>query len=806
MLEPTDPCQTRTASLKMSIAGRPIEAQLEVPEGSARPRQLLPILQWLTNEVVEAACAQVGQQGKAISCRAGCGACCRQLVPISRAEAYRIAELVEQLPEPRRGEVHFRFQAAADRLAAAGLLERLDGPVSVEDGDARAVGMEYFRLGIACPFLDDESCSIHSDRPLACREYLVTSPAENCRQPTAETIHKVSLPVLVSNALLRLERSEAKEPQLWVPLVLAPRWAESHPEPAPSQTGPDLLGALLQQLTGRELSPTAGQEETQGGIGTNDRAVVRQRERTAAPTSQAEGQAQAYDEVPYEGRPFPFTHPDSLATIATLFGMTPPAVERCRVLELGCADGGNLIPMALGLPEGRFFGLDLSPRQISDGRRRVEQLALNNIDLRVMDLMAVDRSFGDFDFVICHGVFSWVPRPVQDKILAICSEQLAPQGVAYVSYNTNPGWRSRGMVREMVLYHVDAAAPPRERVRQARQFLDLLVRNTPPKSVYASVLQEEQSLWQKGSDAYVRHDQLADLNEPLYFHEFAGRLSSHGLQYITEANLADDAATPSEEVQQKLRDYRHDVVRFEQYLDFLSERTFRRSLLCHERVLLNRSPPPELIERFLLGGEAAPVSEEPRADSASSAQFRNPHGISVSTSNAWLKAALTSLLNHWPRLLSFEEVCSAARRQLGDSPDARLDPLADAALLKLPLLQCGMKGLVELHVRRWPNVAEVSGRPRANPLARLQAKTDRIVTNWRHAQVQLGEVDRQLLLQLDGRHTHTDLLRSLSTLAESGELTLGLGADDSTLSSPPALARLLAEMLGRFASCGLLDG
>ncbi|HQU43650.1 MAG TPA: YkgJ family cysteine cluster protein [Pirellulales bacterium] len=241
---------TRTASLKMSIAGRPIEMQVNVPVGPTKPRQIVPLLQWLTNEVVDIACQQVAAEGKAISCRAGCGACCRQLVPISPAEAYRIAELIERLPEPRRTDIRRRFEQVRERLAAAGFLERLCDATSVGEGSLHATGIEYFRLGIPCPFLEDESCSIHAERPLSCREYLVTSPAEHCRQPTAQTVEKVMLPVKISSALLRLERGASEGPMPWVPLSLAPEWVEQHPELPPRHTGPALMDEVFSRIRG----------------------------------------------------------------------------------------------------------------------------------------------------------------------------------------------------------------------------------------------------------------------------------------------------------------------------------------------------------------------------------------------------------------------------------------------------------------------------------------------------------------------------------------------------------------------------
>src|SRR5262249_29794315 len=159
------------------------------------------------------------------------------------------------------------------------------------------------------------------------------------------------------------------------------------------------------------------------------------------------------DEVPYESHPFAQTHPDRLCAVATILGTRPPPVGRGRVLEIGCASGGNLIPMAVALPEGKFVGVDLSGVEVSQGQKVIQTLKLPNIELRQQNILDVAPEDGRFDYIICHGIFSWVTRPVQDKILQICRQNLVPNGVAYVSYNTYPGWHMRGMIRDMMVYH-----------------------------------------------------------------------------------------------------------------------------------------------------------------------------------------------------------------------------------------------------------------------------------------------------------------------------------------------------------------
>ncbi len=170
----------------------------------------------------------------------------------------------------------------------------------------------------------------------------------------------------------------------------------------------------------------------------------------------------SYDEVPYSHQPYPQSHPDRLATLGRLFGLSPSPITHCRVLELGCARGGNLIPMAFHLPNSEFIGVELSARQAEMARKTVQDLNLDNVRVENASILDVDRSWGTFDYIISHGVYSWVPEEVQDRILTISSRNLAPQGIAYISYNTYPGWHMRGMVRDMMLFHANQFPDPEQ--------------------------------------------------------------------------------------------------------------------------------------------------------------------------------------------------------------------------------------------------------------------------------------------------------------------------------------------------------
>jgi Fe-S-cluster containining protein len=212
----------------------------------ARPRAFLPLVQQLASAVAGLAEAAVRDQGEEVSCRAGCGACCRQVVPVTETEARYVRDLIESLPEPRRQAIRDRFAAGLRRLTDAGLLDSFRHPADIPD--QVSLGMAYFQLGIACPFLEDENCSIHPDRPVACREYLVTSPAENCRTPSRETVRQVPLPTRPMPAFSSLDGRTPTGGVRWVPMLLAQEWANEHPEPDATGTAPELFARFMAAL------------------------------------------------------------------------------------------------------------------------------------------------------------------------------------------------------------------------------------------------------------------------------------------------------------------------------------------------------------------------------------------------------------------------------------------------------------------------------------------------------------------------------------------------------------------------------
>ncbi len=232
--------------IEMVLGEHTLEASARVPDGMMRLADLLPILQAFDDAVVGVAADKVQRAGGVISCRAGCGTCCRQLTPVCGAEAVHLAELMTAMPPERQAVVRERFRATLATLEERGLLARLRRPASLKTLAARRkIGEEYFRLGLPCPFLEEESCSIHPHRPLACREYLVTSPAENCRAPGPETIRKVPLPVKFSELLYTFADGFGTQASRWLPLVLALEWAQRHARREPVFPGPQVFSNFL---------------------------------------------------------------------------------------------------------------------------------------------------------------------------------------------------------------------------------------------------------------------------------------------------------------------------------------------------------------------------------------------------------------------------------------------------------------------------------------------------------------------------------------------------------------------------------
>jgi methyltransferase-like protein/2-polyprenyl-3-methyl-5-hydroxy-6-metoxy-1,4-benzoquinol methylase len=516
-------------------------------------------------------------------------------------------------------------------------------------------------------------------------------------------------------------------------------------------------------------------------------------------------QANSYDLVPYESHPFRHTHPNHLATIGILSGMRPAPVTHCRVLELGCAAGGNLIPMAVQFPDSRFVGVDLSAREVAEGVVTIERLGLNNIEIRHANILEIDEAFGNFDYIIAHGVFSWVPPEIQDGMFRIIAQRLNPHGIAFISYNCNPGWYMRGLVRDMMRYHALNFSSHKIQTRQARVLLDFLASSVAKDgNAYSGLLRQEVEFLRHHSDDYLFHEHLEALNIPLFFHQFMEKAGAHRLQYLAEANIRTMMASNLPDgVEKALRVMATDQVQMEQYMDFLRNRSFRETLLCHEPIRVVREFTTEPIRRLWVASTleapgSSPIhTEEPLT-------FRTPEG-SLTTKVPLMKAAYTCLRQAWPQSLSFEQLFDKATDMLRATHFQKWTA-DDRGVLASRLMSTYLSSdLIRLHAAPQPFVTFLSERPVACPLARRQSGSGMKVTNRRHEVVGLNPVQQALLPALDGTRSRADLLTLLTERTVRDHLHLR-AATEQPEGTKAGIAKALDNTLQEFVTWSLLVG
>jgi len=481
--------------------------------------------------------------------------------------------------------------------------------------------------------------------------------------------------------------------------------------------------------------------------------------------------ASEYDTVPYPSAIYPQTHPDRLATLAQLFGMQPAPVEQSRVLELGCGDGSNLIAMACTLPASRFHGVDLACAPVARGNRVIEALKLSNVRLQQMNLLEMPRDLGTFDYILAHGLYSWVPADVREKILAVCHDHLDENGVAYISYNAYPGNHLRDLARRITRFHVRQFSEAGEQVRQARTLLKFLAEAKSKRGHWQDVLQQQFDRVQRYIDAGFYHDDLSAINQPFYFHEFNEAANRHGLQFLAEADFTDmQIAGLTEEATSVLSKMEQcNLVAREQYQDFIEGRSFRQTLLCRQERKLERELKPERAFDLLAAADTSPARSDAGLTNRTMEDFQRGKAV-IATSHPVLKSALALLGKVWPRRVPFGELLDTARARAG-TPST--DGEADRRDLGEFLIRCYGVGFVDLHTFPSIFVTEIPERPMTSPLIRWQLQQGPSISSLRHLPLKIEDaLGRELLALLDGTRDRAALLEELGKLVTSGATPL----------------------------------
>ncbi len=471
----------------------------------------------------------------------------------------------------------------------------------------------------------------------------------------------------------------------------------------------------------------------------------------------------AYDSDPYPDFAFWFTHPDHLGMMSRLMGVDSVDTERCRVLEIGCAVGGNLLPMAASAPTAHFVGVDLSGVQIEAARRAATAAGIGNVAFIHGDFREVPVELGPFDHIICHGVFAWVDTPTQHAILDFMRERLAKNGVAYVSYNTYPGHLMVDMVRKLTTLHTAEIVDPDQRVSESLSVMRWLHRRVKknPNDWRGPFLEKEVVAMQEAGRSLILHDYLATANNPLYFIDFVRMSEGFGLSYLANASPWDmylDNHDP--EIVEALTQL-GDMVLQQQYLDFIFHTRFRRTLLCRTEDAQNPNILAERVMRFHIGSG---LFEEPNLDGLAE---KMPTMIPIinrpplTVSHPLLKLALWRLWHWGRRWPHFDELAREVSDELskrGLEPELTSNHELLRGRLAGQLLRAFFAEAVRFALRTPPISRVVTERPATGRYQRLLAsQKNPALVNLAHEVFDNTPAAQALLPLMDGTRTLDEL-------------------------------------------------
>lgn len=488
-----------------------------------------------------------------------------------------------------------------------------------------------------------------------------------------------------------------------------------------------------------------------------------------------------YDLVPYTSNPFPQTHPGRLGALARIFGIDAAPIETARILELGCAAGGNIIPHAARYPGCRVLGVDLSRQQVAAGRGRIERLALTNIAIECKSFTELEaKDEGSFDYIVCHGVYSWIPGPVREALLGICRRMLSPKGVAIISYNVLPGWRLLQAIRDSFIVHAGLGGG-REPVARGLELLALMKEWPRENGAYKQLIDAWADRLAQMPVDYVAHEFIEDINEPCTFQDFVAAAGRHRLAYLADADLPSmilDNHRPEQAA--KLRELgRNQQIATEQYMDIMTGRTFRQTLLigAERAAAVDRNLSPSRIAGLHLftGGDLKVV----RAENGGS--LTDAAGRRLTTTSGAVLDALAEAVGRYPATTSIDEL---AARQVGETRAMALD-----AIYRMVL--AGLAVLTSTPIAATSAPGET---PTACPLARRDAEAgDQFVTNLRHERTGLDPLAQLLLPMLDGSRSRAELVRAVTAALADGRLVFS--REGKPITAPDEIERLAPEQL-----------
>lgn len=513
---------------------------------------------------------------------------------------------------------------------------------------------------------------------------------------------------------------------------------------------------------------------------------------------QSPSESSYYDNLPYDSYSFPHSHPARLAAIARLFGLTPPENKKFRVLELGSASGGNLIPLAMFYPEVEVIGVDYSEVQVEQGQKLIKALNLEErVQLLCQSITDIDKDIGEFDYIICHGVYSWVPTEVQDAIITTIQNHLKPDGVAYVSYNVYPGWKRLEIIRDMMLYHTREMSnhKPEERMAQGRAIVEFIRNLSHEQSGIRQMIDAPWEGIKNKADSYLAHEFLEPVNQPCYFLDFAEKLAAHDLTYLADAEPAVSFIQdlPEDKVKELIQASQSNQVMLEQYMDFLYFRQFRKSLIVHQSAAasIKRKLPIEVFDQLHYSVNSC-VEEQQSVETVVAENQTTAHAGNVAVGQDTEAPALKQLgrrfiFNNNRPVTTYNDADYALLKSISELKGEVFDK---KKLLKLaskkhdaPQLEQRLSNLLNrLSLSSFSEIwdqlpsespiFEVEERPYMPELMRRFYQETGHLSNYRHNTVHFNIIQKELIDLLDGEHDQAQLKARLLDALKEGRIRL----------------------------------
>lgn len=505
-----------------------------------------------------------------------------------------------------------------------------------------------------------------------------------------------------------------------------------------------------------------------------------------------------YDTLPYDSYSFPYSHPARLAAVARLFGLTPPKNKKFRVLELGSASGGNLIPLAMFYPEVEVIGVDYSEVQVEQGQKLIKALNLEKrVQLLCQSITDIDKDIGEFDYIICHGVYSWVPTEVQNAIITTIQNHLKPNGVAYVSYNVYPGWKRLEIIRDMMLYHTREMSnhKPQERMAQGRAIVEFIRNLSHEQSGIRQMIDAPWEGLKNKADSYLVHEFLEPVNQPCYFLDFAEKLAAYDLTYLADAEPAVSFIQdlPEDKVKELIQASQSNQVMLEQYMDFLYFRQFRKSLIVHQSAAasIKRKLPIEVFDQLHYSVNSC-VEEQQSVETVVAENQTTAHAGNVAVGQGTEAPALKQpgrrfIFNNNRPVTTYNDADYALLKSISELKGEVFDK---KKLLKLaskkydaPQLEQRLSNLLNrLSLSSFSEIwdqlpsespiFEVEERPYMPELMRRFYQETGHLSNYRHNTVHFNIIQKEVIDLLDGEHDQAQLKARLLDALKEGRIRL----------------------------------